>query len=112
VGELGIPGSQWELADGTSLDVLISNEAWVSEAFDKPNYSPEGMPVIQLPYLVLMKLKASRAQDLADISRMLGLASEAALQTVRAVITQYLPEATEDIESLITLGKLEYEAGC
>ncbi|MEL6455800.1 MAG: hypothetical protein AAFQ40_13920 [Cyanobacteria bacterium J06623_5] len=111
IGELGIPGSQWELADGTSLDVLVSNEAWVSEAFAHPNYAPDRMPVIGLPYLVLMKLKASRAQDLADISRMLGAANTEARQTVRAVIRKYLPEATEDVESLITLGKLEYETG-
>ena len=37
---------------------------------------PDGLPIIDLPYLVLMKLSASRTQDLADISRMLGLADE------------------------------------
>ena len=57
-----------------------------------------------------MKLKASRAQDLADISRMLGVATEESIQTVRTTIDQYLPEALEDVESLTALGKLEYEA--
>ena len=57
-----------------------------------------------------MKLKASRAQDLADISRMLGAATESSLHAVRTAIEQYFPEALENIESLAMLGRLEYEA--
>ena len=57
-----------------------------------------------------MKLKASRAQDLADISRMLGAATDNSLQSVRTAIKQYFPEALEDMESLAMLGRLEYEA--
>ncbi len=107
-GELSIPGSQWTLADGTSLDVLEVSEPWGSEAVKSPNYSPDGLPVISLPYLVLMKLLAGRSQDLADISRMLGGATELGLQEVREVICQYLPtSAMEDLESLIVLGQLE-----
>ena len=56
-----------------------------------------------------MKLTASRTQDLADISRMVGGASDSLLQEVRSIIQVYLPSATEDLESLITLGKLERE---
>ena len=110
ISELSIPGSQWELADGTSLDVLTSDDEWASHSIRTPNYSPDGTPVIALPYLVLMKLKASRAQDLADISRMLGAATENSLQSVRTAIKQYFPEALEDMESLAMLGRLEYEA--
>ncbi|MEL7067694.1 MAG: hypothetical protein AAGN15_03460 [Cyanobacteria bacterium J06581_3] len=110
ISELSISGSQWELADGTSLDILISDDEWASHALRTPNYSPDGAPVIDLPYLVLMKLKASRAQDLADISRMLGAATESSLHAVRTAIEQYLPEALEDLESLAMLGQLEYEA--
>lgn len=107
--DLSISGSQWTLSDGTSLDVLEGNEPWVEAAVDSPNYSPDGLPVIALPYLVLMKLLASRSQDLADISRMLGGATTDQLQAVREVINQYLPTAKEDLESLIMLGKLERE---
>jgi hypothetical protein len=61
VGELGLSGelsgSQWELADGTSLDVLVSDEGWVGEALAGPSYGPDGLPVIGLPYLVLMKVR-------------------------------------------------------
>lgn len=108
-GDLNIGGSEWTLPDGTSLDVLTVNEDWAIAAVDSPNYAPDSLPVIALPYLVLMKLRAGRSQDLADISRMLGGATTDQLQAVREVINQYLPTAKEDLESLITLGKLERE---
>jgi hypothetical protein len=107
LGDLTIPGSQWQLSDGTSLDVLESDEDWAEEAIIHPNYAPDGLPVISLPYLILMKLRASRTQDLADISRMLGGASEETLQEIRQVIGKWFREALEDLESLIVLGKLE-----
>lgn len=107
LGELAIAGSQWRLADGNELDILESNEAWAKEAIAKPNYGTDGLPIISLPYLVLMKLKSSRSQDLADVSRMMGAAQEQDLQAVKMVIEQYLPTACEDLASLIVLGKLE-----
>ncbi|MDD1417021.1 hypothetical protein MEN41_21160 [Dolichospermum sp. ST_con] len=54
-----------------------------------------------------MKIIAGRSQDLADISRMLGGAKDGQLEQVKKVINQYLPNALEDLESLIILGKLE-----
>ena len=107
IAELSISGSQWQLEDGTSLDVLEGTENWVKTAIQKPNYAPDGLPVIDLPYLVLMKLIAGRSQDLADISRMLGGATDIQLLAVKSIILQYLPNAIEDLESLVILGKLE-----
>jgi hypothetical protein len=107
IGNLSIPGSQWQLADQTSLDVLEGEDSWVKDAIANPNYAPDGLPMISLPYLILMKLSASRTQDLADISRMLGLAKEGELDQIRKVIKTYIPTAQEDLESLIVLGKLE-----
>lgn len=107
IGDLSIAGSQWQLADKTSLDVLEGEDYWVEEALSQPNYAPDGLPIIRLPYLILMKLSASRTQDLADISRMLGLAKTEELNKIREVIKNYLPTAQEDLESLIMLGKLE-----
>ncbi|MBD2394968.1 hypothetical protein H6G11_11985 [Cyanobacterium aponinum FACHB-4101] len=109
VGKLSIGGSQWQLADTTSLDVLEGEDSWVEEALSHPNYAPDGLPIISLPYLILMKLSASRTQDLADISRMLGLAKNEELNQIREVIINYLPTAQEDLESLIMLGKLEMD---
>jgi hypothetical protein len=107
IGILNIPGSQWQLSDNTSLDVLEGNDEWVAEAVSNPTYAPDGLPIIDLPYLILMKLSASRTQDLADVSRMLGLADETKLIQIRAIVKQYLANAEEDLESLIILGKLE-----
>ena len=107
IGNLNIPGSQWQLPDNTSLDVLEGDDEWVAEAVSKPNYAPDGLPIIDLPYLILMKLSASRTQDLADVSRMLGLADENTLTKIKSVVKAYLSTAMEDLESLILLGKLE-----
>jgi hypothetical protein len=107
IGDLSISGAQWQLSDGTSLDVLEFEGDWVVEAINSPNYAPDGLPVIDLPYLVLMKLIAGRSQDIADISRMLGVSEDLQLQRVKKVINQYLPNAMEDLENLAVLGKLE-----
>ncbi|MEG5000617.1 hypothetical protein [Microcoleus sp. B4-D4] len=106
-GELSIGGSTWKLPDGTYLDVIESRDSWVREAIRNPNNAPDGLPIIGLPYLVLMKLKASRGIDIGDLTRMLGGADETALRLVRMAVQDFLPDAVEDLESLIVLGKLE-----
>jgi len=42
-------------------------------------------------------------------TRMLGAADEEHIQQVRQVVQRYAPDAVEDIESMVVLGKLEYE---
>ena len=108
-GPLSIGGSHWMLPDEGRLDVIKSDAAWVPEALTKPRHAPDGLPIIDLPYLVLMKLEASRAQDLADVSRMLGGARTAEVDRVRQVVRDYLSDAVEDLESLIVLGRMEWE---
>jgi hypothetical protein len=95
--------------DGTELDVLFGNYPWLKEALTQTGQDPAGYPVVGLPYLALMKMQAQRAQDWADVSRMLGWASDADLDEVRAVIKQYSPEDMDDLESLIFIGKKEQE---
>jgi hypothetical protein len=107
IGELNIQGTQWKLQDERYLKVLEIEDNWIKKALNNPNYAPDGLPIIDLPYLVLMKLIAGRSQDLADISRMLGGANNLQLQKVKTVIKQYLPSVSEDLESLIVLGQLE-----
>jgi hypothetical protein len=58
-----------------------------------------------------MKTLASRSQDVADAVRMLGNATDQQLAEVRGVIDEFAPELREDIESMITQGKLETERG-
>ncbi|WP_293144721.1 MULTISPECIES: hypothetical protein [unclassified Microcoleus] len=107
VGELSIGGSSWQLPDGSILDVLESQQTWVREAIANPNIAPDNLPIIGLPYLILMRLQASRGIDIGDLTRMLGGADETALELVRKTVKTYLPDAVEDLESLIVLGKLE-----
>ena len=107
VGSLSIGGSEWRLPDGTTLDILEGTASWVGEALASPEAGPDGLPVIGLPYLVLMKMLASRGIDIGDLTRMLGGADEDSLERVRQVIGNYVPDAVEDLESLILLGRLE-----
>lgn len=105
--KLLIGGSTWKSHDGRMLNVIENDEAWVDEALLSLEVDPQGLPVLRLPYLVLMKFQASRTQDLADISRMLGGADEKEISKVRSVVGIFLPDAADDLESLIQLGKLE-----
>jgi len=105
--DLSIGGSSWELPDGLVLDVLESAAPWTRAAVEHPARTAEGWPVIALPYLVALKLEASRERDLRDIATMLAHADELALDAVRAIVDRYLPDAGEDLESLLVIGQLE-----
>ncbi len=107
VSTLGIPGYVLRSSDGVEIDVLLSDAVWLDEALAQVGRDPAGFPVLALPYLVLTKLTAMRSQDWADVSRMLGLASEIELERVRDVVRRYSPEDAEDLEALIILGQRE-----
>ena len=108
-GELSIGGSTWTSSDGSVVDVLELTQPWASEALEQAarNRDGQGLPVLPLPYLVLMKFDASRVQDIADITRMLGLASQSDLEAVRRLFARRSAEDQADLEALIQLGKLE-----
>ena len=93
--------------EGVFLDVIESSEPWTAEALRQAHTDPQGLPVLSLPYLALMKVQSGRTQDLADVARMLGLAPEKQRQATRQVFERWLPDAREDLESLIALGELE-----
>jgi hypothetical protein len=65
--------------------------------------------VIALPYLIILKMSAQRTRDMGDLGTMLGWASDTDLDEVRKVVAQYAPEDSEDLESLIFIGKREQE---
>lgn len=109
VSELAVPGWVLRSPDGVEVDVLFGNDPWLPGALQELRADPAGYPVLALSYLVLMKLLAMRAQDLAHITRMLGLAAEADLDKVRAAVARYSPEDSEDLEAMIFLGKRELE---
>lgn len=104
---LGIPGRAVEAPDGAELDVIEGRFDWIDDALATPVEDPAGLPVLDLPFLVLMKLAASRTVDLGDIARMLGLASDAQLAAVRAAVARFTPQDVEDLGSLIFLGRQE-----
>jgi len=109
VSRLAVPGYLLHSPEGVEIDVLFSDAAWLTTALRQPQYDVAGYPVLDLPYLVLMKLAAMRTQDWADVSRMLGLASDEDLNRVREVVVRYSPADSEDLESLIFLGKKEHD---
>ncbi len=108
-GELSIGGSTWRTPDGQTIDVIEGHAPWWSDALSEAqtNRDAQGLPILPLRYLVLMKFQASRVQDIADITRMLGQADERTLNTVRDLFKRYAPSDLSDLESLIALGKLE-----
>jgi hypothetical protein len=113
VGDLTIGGTSWRTPDGTPLDVIEGRDAWCSPALNDAatNLSNDGTPVLTAPYLVLMKLLSGRVQDIADVTRILGGLDDSALGQVEATIRRHGADLSEDLESLIALGKLEYEDG-
>lgn len=108
-GALSIGGTRWQSPGGDTIDVIEGTDPWWAVALQaaQTNLDAQGLPILPLPYLVLMKFNASRTIDLGDITRMLGLADEAALTQVRDLFRLLAPDGLEDLESLIALGKLE-----
>ncbi len=109
VSKLAVPGYLLRSPDGVQIDVLFGKYKWLEEALARHGYDPAGYPVISLPYLVVLKLAALRAQDTADVSRMVGWADDETLNEVRKVVARYSPEDVDDLESLIFIGRKEQE---
>ena len=109
ISRLAIPGYAMRSPEGIEIDVIFGSHPWLKDMLVHSKSDPAGYPVIGLPYLILLKMAAQRAQDWADVSRMLGLASDIELDEVRAVVASYTPEDIEDLESLIFIGKKEQE---
>lgn len=107
--QLSIPGVVMISPEGVELDVLFGKTPWLEEALQNIVTDPAGYPAIALPYLILLKMDAQRAQDWADVSRMLGWAGDTDLEQVRDVFRKYAPDDVEDLESLIYIGRQERE---
>lgn len=106
---LGLFGRAWRKGD-ERIDLISSRQAWVREALAIEHFDQVGLRVIALPYLVLMKIDASRGQDQADIERMLGRITDAEVERVAEVVDRYSgdPQAAEDVRQYAELGRLEY----
>lgn len=112
-GRLTIGGTSWSTPDGFPLDVIELRQPWAADALREAqdNMQPPGIPVLPLHYLVLMKFQAGRVVDIADVTRILGQATAQQRQAVRKLFRRYEPDGLDDLESLIALGRLEFEPG-
>jgi hypothetical protein len=109
LSRLAVPGFLLRSPEGLEVDVLFGKYRWLDEALAQPTTDPAGLPVLQLPYLVLMKMAANRGRDVGDLTTMLGWASDADLAEVRRVAAQYTPDEVGDLETLIFIGQRERE---
>ncbi|MCS7289747.1 MAG: hypothetical protein NZ699_11510, partial [Roseiflexus sp.] len=85
-----------------------SDAPWLDEALDHPSFDPAGFPVLPRQFLVLMKLQAGRAQDVADITRLLRTADLDERALIRTIISRYAPDLVEDYDALVMLTDLEF----
>lgn len=104
-----LEGHAWRSPGGWELDLVAMRHPWAEEAIARGRLEPRtGLTTIGLPYLIMMKLRVSRTTDLADLSRMLGAASDDDLAAIREMVARFGdPDDRQDVESLIALGKLE-----
>jgi hypothetical protein len=110
ISRLATRGFLAAASDGAEVDVILGSYPWLGEALAHIQKDLAGYPVLDLPYLVITKLAASHIQDVGDLSRMLGLASDAELARVRQAVTRYAPDDLADLESLIYLGRFEMQS--
>ncbi len=85
---LVVPGFLVRSPEGVEVDVVLGDYPWLEEALDHLCQDPAGLPVLDLPYLVIMKLEVSRVQDTAD-SR-----SHISLPAIFRIITSRAPRLT------------------
>ncbi len=104
---LGLREQAWR-RDDQHLDVLWSDAAWARHAIEGAR--SEGRKIVELGYLVMMKMNAARGVDQGDLTRMLGLASEVSPEAARAILREHRPDLLEDFEQYIAIGKLEADA--
>lgn len=109
VSQLSISGYLMLSPEGVEVDVLFGDYPWLEKALAHPSQDPAGYPVVGLPYLIILKMAAQRVRDMGDLGTLLGWASDADLDEVRAEMKRYVPEDLEDLESLIFIGRKEQE---
>ena len=104
----GVPGSTWDSPEGVPVDLITLPDRWAETALEEAasNLGSDGMRVLPLAYLVILKMDAVRPQDTADVERMLAAASPALRDHVRAVVKRWEPRLSDDLESTIAMANL------
>ena len=107
LGIISFGGSSWQSPNGELIDLLHApDQSWVSAALDFPIKTPEGLPVIDLPYLLILKLSATRAVDISDIVGMLQQANEIEKQRIRQIIAAHRLDLLEDFDQFAAIAQL------
>ncbi len=107
LGVISFGGSSWQSASGELIDLLHAPEQpWVTAALNSPIETSEGLPVIDLPYLLILKLSATRAVDISDIVGMLQQASDLEKQRIRQVIATHRNDLLEDFDQFSAISRL------
>ena len=60
VSRLAVPGFLVRAPDGAEVDVILGSYPWLPEALKHVQHDLAGYPVLDLPYLVIMKMMSSR----------------------------------------------------
>lgn len=112
-GPLTISGSSWKAPNQVPLDLIGLLEPWGPAALSaaRQNLDGQGLPIMPLPCLVIMKMRSARGVDVGDVGRMLGLAGPDEVARVRDMITSLDPDLLDDMESLLAMGRLEMGSG-
>ena len=107
LGVISFGGSSWQSANGELIDLLHApNQSWVAIALDSPIKTSEGLQIIDLPYLLILKLSATRAVDISDIVGMLQHASDDEKQRIRQVIETHRSDLLEDFNQFCAIAQL------
>jgi hypothetical protein len=107
LGVISFGGSSWQSANGELIDLLHAPEQpWVTAALSSPIETSAGLPVIDLPYLLILKLSATRAVDISDIVGMLQHASDPEKQRIRQVIATHRNDLLEDFDQFSAISQL------
>jgi hypothetical protein len=111
VSALSVGGASWRSAEGQDVDLLFRRERWWPDVIKQAqsNRDQQGLPIMPLKGQVWLKLMAGRTVDAGDLSRLLGLATSAQLDEVRAFLAERAdPRDVQDFDSLVQLGRLEF----
>jgi hypothetical protein len=103
-----LTGSRWRTPAGEHVDLIGIGHRWATAAIAEAQGACwQGLPVMPMPYLVLMKLISSRAVDTADLQRVLGAASHEQWLTVRELVSRLRPQDLDDLDALRQIGLWE-----
>jgi hypothetical protein len=107
LGIISFDSSSWRSTEGKLINLLHAPEqSWVTAALDTPIETLEGLQIIDLPYLIILKLSATRAVDIGDIVGMLQHATEDETVRIRQAIETHRSDLLEDFEQFNEIARL------